>query len=422
MVSAINGVNRYFSNYAMSQINNTSLNPMANLIKISAASAIYSSKYQKSYDPRLSDYFNLLTKNTSLLKAATNYLQPNNSMGFKNKSVTAANDNTITGSATQKASIKDYTVNVKNLAEKQINIGNKLISNDKTSNIGINTFSINFGNGTSKNISFTLNNSDTNKTFLDKMANAINGSGTGIKVNVINDTKNGTSYLSLEGKTGAKSSYTLEDVTGNAVTNSNANNTTSSAKDAYFNVDGEEYTSEDNNVSLDNNKVLLNFNTAEAKDIKVSVGVDKGSAKESIITLVDNYNKLIDFSNEYSTEFMGANSLSKELGSIANSKKTALDSIGITVNNDNTLTIDEKKLDKSLGNDFSRVGNVITGQEGFSNKLDSKTNEILTNQYKYAKPIDINSNYMDINSYFSSSSKMPYVQNLSLGNIINTIV
>jgi flagellar hook-associated protein 2 len=423
MTSLINGINSYYRNYAMNQINHTSLNPMSSSLKVSPASSLYSNKYFKSYDSGLSDYFNTLTKNTYLLKSFTSSSQTkNNDSSFNKKSVTTSSSNAITGTAAQKADVKDYTVNIKSLAVKQLNTGTKLISNNKASNVGLNSFKVNFGNGTSKNISYNIIGTDTNKTALDKMAKAVNSSNIGIKANVISDTKNGTSYVSLQGKTGIKNSFTLEDINGKPVDTAQANNTTTASKDAELTIDNKEYSSEDNTISLNDNKVVLSLSKAEAKDLKVSVGVDKSAVKDSITALVDNYNRLVDFSYQYSTEFSGANTLNKELGAVVNSKKASLDSIGITVSNNNTLTIDEKKLNKSLAEDFSRVRDVIAGNDGISNKLDNKANEILTNQYKYAKPLDINSNFTDLNNYFGSSSKLPYLQNVNLGFIINAIV
>lgn len=422
MTSITNGINSYYRNYALNQLNSATTNPISNLLKISVNSGLNNQSSFNSYDPRLSDYFNALTKNTYMLKTVASSLHTlNYNASFNQKSVTAANSTVITGTATNKAYVRDYTVNIKNLAQNQINTGAKLISNDRTTNSGLNSFSINFGSGNSKKIFYTLNDTDTNKTSLDKMAKAVNDSNSGIKASVVNDTKDGTSYITLEGETGAKNSFTIQDIQGKAAVSTNINNITTIAKDAQLTVDGKEYTSSDNSVSLNNNRVVLNFSKAEGKDITVSVGADTSAVKDSIKSLVKNYNNLVNFASQNETEFSGANTLNNELGSVVSSKKTSLQSIGITVNSDNTLTIDEKKLDKSLKDNFSKVKDIISGNGSLTSKLDGKTNEIIANQYKYAKGSDTSSYYTDINTYFSSGTKLSYLQNQNLNYIINTM-
>lgn len=420
MAGLINGINYYYNVYSINKTTSNAYNPMGDMLKISAASKMYSYNYTKNFDPALSDYFNSLTKNTYLFKTVTSTIQYNNYDSSFNKKAMTASSSSITGIATQKADVKDYTVNVKSLAEKQINTGSKLASYDQV-DTGLNTFSIKLDNGTSKNISFVVDHTDTNRTYLEKMARSINNSNTGLKANVINEPKNRTSYLNIEGKTGAKNTYTLEDVSGDAVEKTNANHMSASSKDAELTVDGKQYTSEDNSLKLDNGNVTLNFSKAEAINIKVSVGADKNVVKRTINDLVVSYNSMIDFSVRYSAEYSGANTLNHELGDIVDSKKTLLAEIGITVNRDNSLTIDGKKLDKSLGEDFVKVRETVAGHGGLGDMFNQKADEVLTKQYKYAKPSELSPNYSEVGNYFTPNYKMPYMQNLNLGYIINTM-
>lgn len=120
---------------------------------------------------------------------------------------------------------------------------------------GLNTIALKVGANT-KNISFTIDNNDTNQSSLKKMASAINFAKTGVTASVSTDTKTGTSFLKMTSdKTGTENIFSISDVNGNAATASGASSITTQAQNAEYTLDGKQYTSQSNTISTDNGKV-----------------------------------------------------------------------------------------------------------------------------------------------------------------------
>jgi flagellar hook-associated protein 2 len=423
LTNSINSVSNYYSNLwnttNISQMYNTS-NAWQNFLTNNFSSKVNTSKILSG----MSSYLTSLSSDANSLKSATSQLRANNyDSSFNKKNVSAVGSNAITGTATNSADLGDYTVNVSKIAIAQVNKGANLNSNDKADNQGINAISIQVGAFQAKNISFTITNTDTNSSALNKMASAINDSKSGVTANVVSDSETGTSYLNITAnKTGVDNSFNISDTSGNMAAAVGVNAKSVTAQNAEYTVNGKQFTSQYNTNSIDNNKVKLIFDKAENKDIKLSVGTDNASIKTDIKSLVTSYNKLINDVNANAESFSGAHKLGYELGNIVKSRNSSLESIGVTENKDNTLTIDDKKLDDSIKNNLYKVKDLFNSYNGISDKLNAKSNEVISEPTKYSKPSELNNGISDYYNYMSSTYKLPYSINYNAGLIINSMV
>ncbi|MDP4093163.1 MAG: flagellar filament capping protein FliD, partial [Bacillota bacterium] len=239
------------------------------------------------------------------------------------------------------------------------------------------------------------------------MANAINYTKAGVTASVATDSKTGLSYLNITSdKTGTGSSFTITDKAGNASAVSGANNSTVSAQDAIYSIDGKENTSQTNEAVLDNGKVKIGFTKADGKDINVSVDTDVNSIKDDITKFVNDYNKLISLTHSYSGTFSGASQLEKEFGSALNSKKVSLENAGIHINKDNTLSVDNTKLEKSLKSNTTYVRSIFTGSSGLADKVTSKSNAVIAAPLKYTNLDDMQNNQNSFINYLNSTNKV----------------
>jgi flagellar capping protein FliD len=178
---------------------------------------------------------------------------------------------------------------------------------------------------------------------------------------------------------------------------------------------------QENKTSININKVQLSPIKADIKDKNNLINYSNNSTKSDIKKIVNSYNNLMTYINTNSNNFNGAQKLGYELGNIINSKKSPLESIGVTINKDGTLTIDDNKFDNSIKNSSYKVEDIFKGYNGIAEKLNTKSNEVISTPSKYSKPSELNNGVNDYYNYISSTYKLPYSMNFNAGLILNTM-
>lgn len=426
MMIGFNGVN--YSKLFSSTVSQYQNSPISNLIYGSAASRIYSQTVAKNMKSSMSSYLTSLNSAASSIKNTSKpFSSGASSAAFSQKSV-SSDSSAASGTASVNADLGTYTLKVSQLAASQENSGNKLDSDSKSQfNVGVNTVNVKVGN-TSKNISFTIDENDSNKSGLQKMAAALNYAKAGVTANVVSDSKTGTSSLKLTtDNTGTESTFSLSDITGNAVSVSGGGNISAQARNAEYTLDGKEYSSQSNTVSTNNGKVKITLLKADNKDTKLTVSSDVKGVAGDLEKLVDSYNSMMKLANSYTSTFDGAGKLKEELNSIIKGQKSSLSNIGITQSSDGTLAIDKDKLESSIDKNNGYVKDVIGGNNGFAQKLYSKANEVLNSPVKYSKPQAVaDSLGLKSNSPFDNTSSFTFNYrartNLYLGLVVDTIL
>ena len=254
------------------------------------------------------------------------------------------------------------------------------------------------------------------------MASAINFAEAGVTATVMTNAKTGISFIQLASdKTGTDNSFSLTDKTGNAVFASGSASIAEHAQDAEYTAEGKTYTSQSNTIALNNDKVHISFSKAEGKDIKVTVGTDIEAIKSDIKAFVESYNKTLTLANTYSSELSGAREAAAGLGSIVDARKHALQDIGISINADNTLSVNEDKLEKAVVNSLSYIKDTFGGYNGITEKVYSKANEILTSPVKYSKPAESSSEFNNFYNYMSAN-RLNSAQNIYRGLVVDMML
>lgn len=423
MASSIYGMTNYY-NLLSSPIPTYKTSSSTNLMYGAMVNQRYGSTIAKNLQSTLSSYLTSLNTNVNALKSSSKvFTTINKNLSFDKKSLSSSDSNAITGSAASNADLGVHTINITKLATSQVNTSAKLDGHQLSFNQGINAFSLKVGNSSSMNLSFSISSTDTNKSVLGKMASSINSAKTGVTANVLSDTATGKSYLSIASdKTGTNNTFSLSDTTGTAISTSGIGTTTVQAQDAQYTLDGKQYTSQDNNIKIDSDKAQLTLKKSDGKDLQITIGSDNSSIKQDIKKLADNYNTLIKFANNNTSNFSGAQSLKNEFSGVVNSRRSSLDSIGITLNSDKTISIDDKKLDKALSEKSYFVKDIVSGNYGLAQGLSSKGSDVLSSLAKYSKPIDFNTNYINPSSYLSSTINLSYGQNMYSGSLLDSLV
>ena len=318
---------------------------------------------------------------------------------FSENLATSSEESLLSASADSTAVAAAHTIKVTSLATNASYYSNALASSSTVIVSG--SFTITAGATTN-----TIAIDSTNNT-LDKLATYINGLGFDARATVVTDA-NGA-RLAINGtKTGKANDVQLSAVTGFSFT------TASSADNAKLSVDGIPLESATNAVSGAIAGVTLHLtNASPSTAVTLTVAPDQDRVTRAVQNLVSNFNSLITAVNsqfKYDATNKTAGALSGDstirtlqeqlLGSVGySSSKTdsiaSLASIGVTMNDDGTLTFDSNKFSGLIQSNYSGVKTFFQGSgdgsSGFANSI-GKLMDQLTDSTAGAIVIDLKGN------------------------------
>ena len=134
---------------------------------------------------------------------------------------------------------------------------------------------------------------------------------------------------------------------------------------------------------------------------------NKESLYKALSTFIDDYNDLIKTTDKSSNS--SVTNQADYLKNIVSNNKSALSRLGVTVNSDKTLTIDEEKFNEA---DMGTLKNLFTGTNSFAEKMTDRVNQI----YRYATQGDS----VSANSSYTSSGSG--VTAPSMGSMVDAIL
>ena len=292
-------------------------------------------------------------------------------------SATSSNTSALTATLSAGATAGTHTISINNLASTSSAYSASLDSANDSIGTGDLVFTI--GSGQSQTISFNSG------TTLSQAADQINKGNYGVTASVITDATG--ARLTLTSKTGG-SAGTI------AVSSapSNLSFTVNAGQNASATVDGVPVSSTTNSIGGVIPGVTLNLASAtNGAQVVLTVGADTNGASQAIQTFVTNYNNLMssinqDFSYTGSAASAGVLSGDSSLTMIqssllqqmtttlsGNSGVQSLADLGITMNDDGTLTLNQATLDNQISNNFSAVQSFFmnSSNTGFAQTFDS---------------------------------------------------
>lgn len=372
---------------------------------------------QQEYRQNVVDFTGTVSRvnNSAKTLSSTNFLDQ--------KYVTSA-ANVVTGQAKIGAKTAQYNVNISQVAKTQRNEGLGLTGNGYGAvGKGISTFGIKVGNGSERQVSVNVSATDNNKQVLTKFANAINKSGAGVNAEV--KTKNNVQYLSIESKeTGEANNFAIRDITGTSSAVLQLNNKVQDAIDAQYNVNGVEYQSSTNQVSLDNGNVSITLKGKTTGVIKVDVGKDDSKILAGAKALVASYNDLHDIlSNSDTVTALGSKVLNRVESLVSKGKSGEFANMGISLDKDTgELELDEKKLSAALVSNPDKVKNLLTGGSGLAKTIADISKELTGNSVDTYLKAPNSLNLFDYGSQFAETSWAARQNSLMQGLFVNMMV
>lgn len=308
------------------------------------------------------------------------------------EAATSSNSSVVSATASSTATPGPHTITVSSLATTSSYFTNELTTSATT--IGAGNFTIQVG--TSPPVTVAVNS--TNNT-VSQLAESINSQNAGVTASVIQDS-NGYRLALVSTTSGAPGDITVSGNTSGLIFTKAVTGT-----NAALVVDGIPISSASNTVSNVINGVTLNLGSpSPTTPVTINVSPDTTQAATAVNAFVTAYNTVVtEVNNQFKVGADGSgggalesdNSLREVQSALlgvasysvsGNNGVVNLASIGVNLNDDGTLTVDNAALSTALSSNYSAVQNLLqnstTGlsQNAYSaiSSLTAPTSGILT--------------------------------------------
>jgi flagellar hook-associated protein 2 len=295
---------------------------------------------------------------------------------------------------------------------------------------------IQIGSGAAATIPVVSGQSDTVSTY----AAAINAAGIGVTASVITDASG--SRLSIVSNTsGAAGQLTLSGTLTDATASSTVGlNQGPPGQDALLNVDGIDIDSASNTVSSAIPGVTFQLLSADPDTtVQVQIANNNSSIESAFSSFVSAYNTVVKdlttqegndssgnaeplYGNPIVSQMQSALSLALTSGAASNGIGN-LAQLGISVNNDGTLTLDSSTLDSALNTNYTGVVGFLQDTGGFGQNLqstlDTLGNQSPTGALTLALSAD-SAQETTLNDNITSQNALIATQQTNLTNELNT--
>lgn len=306
------------------------------------------------------------------------------------QTATSSNTGELNATATSSAVAGQHTISITNLATTSSYYSDAVATGDTPLATG-DTITVTVGG--QPTVSITTNSSDNT---LNQLAAEINGDTSAVNASVITDA-NGARLAIVSATSGAPGnitiSGTLHDTNGNAIHFNQA----VQGQNAQLTVDGVPISSTSNAVTGALNGVTLNLAAPTGNaPVTVTVAPDTTSITSAITSFVNAYNTAVsDINAQYQVTSTSSGTSAPPLlsdGSLSDAQAQLLNaatyslqedgsavnlaSLGISTNDDGTLSIDQNQLTAALQSNYSSVQNFFqTAGTGFATNIGN----VLTN-------------------------------------------
>jgi len=340
---------------------------------------------KKSYEAKISAYGKLRSALAQFQSAAAK-LNKTDMFDAVKSSVTGT---ALTAAADKGTSPGSYNVNVSQLARAYSVATAGVV--DREADLGAGTITIALANGDNVAVDIDAGNSS-----MEAIRDAINAQGGGVNAAIVNDGS-GTPYrLSLTSKdSGEDAAITSVDFGNLAGSLALDPATEVLALNAEINVNGIDIVSQSNQV--DGAVEGLTLSLAEEGEATVTVSTDNEAIEEAINKFVASYNKLqeeIDKLTSFNAETGDAGELlgdstmrsvqsrlrSVFVAGVAEGELQRLSDLGISLELDGTLEIDESAIKELVATDRQALADFFAAgaaDDGLAGKLDSALDQIL---------------------------------------------
>lgn len=326
---------------------------------------------------------------------------------------------TFVGNTGDDSPVPTLKMQVNSLATSQENMGTYLA--DGTVGLAPDTYSFDVSiNDLNYEFQFNINENDTNKDVQQRLVRLINNADIGIQARL--DEGNARSSIRLfsqntglpEGKSEifritddrtSKASGAVEYFGLDYISRQPANSS--------FLLNGEERSTSSNTFTI-GKMYEIELKAVSAPDTEVTIGLktDTESLTDNVSALIGSYNTFISTASSYQSSERLSGRLVREMSRIAAHYQSSMESMGIRLGSDNTLSIDEALLKESASSSDGSFS--YDTLKDFASSLIRKTNQVSLDPMNYVSRTIVA--YKNPGHNFAS----PYVTSAYSGMMFNS--
>lgn len=316
---------------------------------------------------------------------------------FSKKSAYSSNEDiveaTYSGPEKQPENIPEIQLEVRSLAASQENLGLFLPGGSSSLEPDSYSFDISI-NDMNYEFQFTVSERETNREVQERLERLINNSDIGIRASLVESEGRTSLRLTSEATglpSGKRDIFTVSDhhtsMTAGAVEYFGLDYVSREASNAEVLINGQEHTSPTNRFTLDKLfEVQLKGLSPEGEPVKIGLKTDIESLTDNVSHLVGGYNEFVRAASSYLETQSKSRQLVHELKGIASVYHNSLHTMGLNLENDGTLAIDQDVLQQTAAQS-SDITETFGSLKGFSNMLLRKSRQVSLNPMDYVEKI-----------------------------------
>lgn len=280
-----------------------------------------------------------------------------------------------------------FEITVEQLAGPQVNTGEYLRPNRLKLMPGTYSFDIQT-NGLSYGFQFKVSHEDTNQSVQERLAHLITNSKIGLTADVLTNEEGFTALSISSDAVGSENDRLLFQVSedssspeSGAVDYFGIDHVVRRPQNASFHLNGEAHTAQSNTFTVNQNfEVTLHDTSKDGQPAVIGFKPDIDAMNDNIKELTRKYNSMIRLSGSYADARLKNNLLHRNISSVARQYGNYLEAIGLQLEQEGTLQVDDQLLNQALTED---MGDTVNSLLKFKNALSTKTDEIMLNPMDY---------------------------------------
>lgn len=313
---------------------------------------------------------------------------------------------------------ESFEMEVRGLAEPQVNVGNYLKSGAQSLVPGSYSFDLTTPYN-SYEFQFNVGEEDNNRAIQDKLVRLINNANIGLVSEVV-DGERGTSAVRIESKRtglneGEDTLFTITPQAGQAsmyaVETLGLGQVESEAKNSTFLLNGKERSSYANTFTI-NNAFEVNLRKAEpGTTVTIGFKANADAVADNIERLTSAYNSIIDMAGRYENTDQQSNKLIADIGSVAKRFSGDFEKIGLAVDEDARISVDKDALKEAVTSEDAAES--FRTLNDFKDQLSAKANKASIDPMNYVNKVVVA--YKNPGHNFST----PYISSVYSGLMVD---
>ena len=313
---------------------------------------------------------------------------------------------------------ESFEMEIRSLAEPQVNVGNYLRSTGHNIPEGSYSFDLTTPYN-SYEFQFNVASEDNNRDVQNKLVRLINNANIGL-VSEVTDGERGTSALRIESKrTGMSEDESfLFDIRPQSTPGSihamdvlGLNKVESEAKNSIFLLNGKERSSYANTFTI-NNAFEVNLKEASpGTTIQIGFKANADAVADNVERMTNAYNSIIDMADRYKDTKQQSNKLISDISNVARRFSGEFKALGLNVDENARISVDKEVLKDAVTREDA--SNAFKTLNAFKNELSAKADKASIDPMNYVNKVVVA--YKNPGHNFST----PYISSVYSGLIID---